>query len=113
MGPLALLQIGAWAWMMTSYSQQSSIEQAFRETFGGDRPCEVCRLIDMAEQPNSEAPFNTPNKNDCKNLKLILGLVREVTIPVPRSSTRDYVSDVYRCEEVGHSVPKPPPRTTV
>lgn len=44
-GPLALLQIGAWAWMVTSYSQESSLKEAFRDTFGGDRPCEMCRFI--------------------------------------------------------------------
>ena len=31
--------------MVASYSRESSIEQAFAETFGGDRPCELCKII--------------------------------------------------------------------
>ena len=44
-GPQLLLQLGAWSWMVANYSQESSIEQAFFETFGGERPCDLCKII--------------------------------------------------------------------
>ena len=55
-GPQLLLQLGAWSWMMASYSQESSIEQALAETFGGERPCELCKLITAVETEQQTAP---------------------------------------------------------
>ena len=52
-GPLAILQLGAWSWMLASYSQESSLEQAIRETFGSERPCSMCQIIDAVEQEQS------------------------------------------------------------
>ncbi|MEO0509708.1 MAG: hypothetical protein AAF065_07605 [Verrucomicrobiota bacterium] len=111
-GPLAILQLGAWAWMLTSYSQESSIEQAFRETFGGDRPCELCRLIDSVEEKQDEST-PLPPKNDYKSLKLMLGLERAVRVPVPHSSKADRIFETWLYRSVGQQVPTPPPRSLV
>ena len=51
-GPLALLRLGA-RWMLTSYSQEGSFEQAIIETFGDERPCDVCIVIDLLEKDES------------------------------------------------------------
>ncbi|MGB0409579.1 MAG: hypothetical protein ACPG3X_02215 [Opitutales bacterium] len=109
-GPLALLQLGAWAWMITSYSQESSIEQAFRETFGGDRPCDMCRLIDTVEtEQDGAAPL--PNKKDFQSLKLMLGLGRAIRLPQPRTWEIERLADSWAYESVGQRVPTPPPRS--
>lgn len=109
-GPLALLQLGAWAWMITNYSQESSFEQAVRETFGGARPCEVCRLIDtVEEQPDEATSF--PNKKDAQSLKLMLGLERSIRVPVPYSWETERSTDSWLYDSVGQRVPTPPPRS--
>ena len=58
---MAILQISAWSWMIASYSQESSIEQAIRDTFGDERPQELCLFIDSTEAPPSgeNAPYNS------------------------------------------------------
>ena len=45
--------------MVANYSQESSIEQAFVETFGGERPCELCKIITAVDTAEQES---TPNK---------------------------------------------------
>lgn len=109
-GPLALLQLGAWAWMLHRYSQESNIEQAFKETFSGERPCEMCRMIESVKK-SKESPDAAPYTNETKSLNLMLGLERAIVVPEPasfrgrRSISRTYFSSFER------EVPTPPPRS--
>jgi hypothetical protein len=103
-----LLQLGAWSWMIASYSQESSIEQAFAETFGGDRPCELCKIITAVDIEQESAPFR--ESSETKSLKLILG-------QAPRSTfapTHFIAAQLSDCDQFGlprHlKVPTPPPR---
>jgi hypothetical protein len=41
----AILQSVAWTGMVISYSQHSSIQEAFRKTFDGQHPCSICKLV--------------------------------------------------------------------
>jgi hypothetical protein len=68
-GPLLLLQLGAWSWMLASYSQESSFEQAIIETFGGDRPCEICKFIQTIDTESTPRPKQ--KANDHSDFKLI------------------------------------------
>ena len=108
-GPLALLQLGAWTWMLASYSQESSIEQAFRETFGGDRPCELCKVIDAVEDAGQKQDPSLPAPKPA-DLKLMLGLGRSIIVPEPghRSIAVDFADE--RGRGIVCSVPTPPPR---
>lgn len=106
-GPLALLQMGAWGWMVASYSQESSFQQAIVETFGDQRPCDVCRVIDAVEETENSTPIATSNQTE---IKLMLGLGRPVNVATP-SAPFEY-ERTYVCEpENAHlPVPTPPPR---
>lgn len=108
-GPLALLQLGAWSWMVVSYSQDSSLKQAIKETFGDERPCDVCRVIDSAEESQQSTPSEAPNTK-LKEVKLMLGLGRPMTIAHTSVTPLIYDEQTNRLLSVSQLVPTPPPR---
>ncbi|MDQ8196147.1 hypothetical protein QEH59_17055 [Coraliomargarita sp. SDUM461004] len=107
-GPLALLQLGAWGWMLASYSQQSSLEQAIVETFGDERPCDLCRVIDAVEETESNS--DTAQRSDSKDIKLMLGLSRAIKVIVPTQAYAPKAAIVCKPENAQQRVPTPPPR---
>lgn len=107
-GPLLLLQLGAWSWMLASYSQQSSLEQAIIETFGGNRPCEVCKFI---QETNAESfPLSEQKPKNIQGFKLLPGTIADICITseytrlfYPLAQTQFLLSPDYK-------IPTPPPR---
>ncbi len=106
-GPQLLLQLGAWSWMMASYSQESSIEQAFKETFGGDRPCDLCKIIQAVDVTEQEAPTRY---TESEKLNLMLGLATPILIGAPKASLQKQLFIVSEPENALLTVPTPPPR---
>ena len=107
-GPLALLQLGAWAWMLTSYSQEGSFEQAIIETFGDERPCDVCIVIDLLEKNKSHKGDTQHAEN--KDIKLMLGLGQPIEMVVPSRAYEPKVKAVCKPENAYLSVLTPPPK---
>ncbi|MFQ3224782.1 MAG: hypothetical protein ACI8Z5_001034 [Lentimonas sp.] len=93
--------------MVASYSQESNIEQAFADTFGGDRPCELCKII-TAVDAEETAPIKEPS--EIKSLKLLLGQAERLT----RAPTHFIVAKRGNNDRSGllrhPDVPTPPPR---
>lgn len=111
-GPLALLQLGAWAWMLTNYSQESSFEQAVRETFGGERPCEMCKLVTKVQETESK-PSKSANKTEFKDLKLLQGSTQPICLKHPRRYFVNTTCPTHVYEDPYQRVPSPPPREFV
>ncbi|PXA05529.1 hypothetical protein DDZ13_01260 [Coraliomargarita sinensis] len=109
-GPLALLQLGAWTWMVASYAQDGSLEKAIEETFSDQRPCHMCRLIDAVEEEKDSGSTPIRSKTD-QSLKLMLGLSREICVPEPRSGILDTIIESGRYDSFNEPVPTPPPRS--
>lgn len=107
-GPLALLQLGAWGWMLVSYTQASSFQQAIIDTFGDERPCDVCEVIDAVERSNTASPSALANEQ--RDFKLMLGLGRAIQILVPTSAEGPAATLVCEPENAHRQVPTPPPR---
>ncbi|WP_206753289.1 hypothetical protein [Lentimonas sp. CC10] len=107
-GPQLLLQLGAWSWMVASYSQESSIEQAFADTFGGERPCELCKLITAVDAEQETTPIK--ESTEVKSLKLLLGQAERLSLaPTYFIAAKRGNSD--QSGRLRHSdVPIPPPR---
>jgi hypothetical protein len=105
---LALLQLGAWAWILTSYSQAGSFEQAIIETFGDERPCDVCIVIDLLEK--NESNKGETQRAENKDIKLMLGLGRAIEMVVPSRAYEPKVTAVCKPENAHLSVPTPPPK---
>ena len=53
-GPYALPQAYAWANMLVSYSQETSVTQAVTDTFSGEKPCCLCKTIATEKKRDSE-----------------------------------------------------------
>lgn len=106
-GPLALLQLGAWGWMIANYSQESSFQQAIVETFGDERPCDVCRVIDAAEETEGGSPIAQSNQTE---MKLMLGLGRPVNVSAPCEPFEHRSTLVCEPENALLPVSTPPPR---
>jgi hypothetical protein len=107
-GPLALLQLGAWAWMLTSYSQEGSFEQAITETFGDERPCDICIVVDLLEK--NESNKGETQRAENPDIKLMLGLGRAIEMVVPSRAYEPKVTAVCKPENAHLSVPTPPPK---
>ena len=107
-GPLALLQLSAWAWMLTSYSQEGSFEQAIIETFGDEHPCDVCIVIDLIEK--TESSKGETQRVENKDIKLMLGLCRAIEMVVPSRAYEPKVTAVCKPENAHQLVPTPPPK---
>lgn len=59
-GPLALLQIMAWASMLATYSLENGIVQGAVDTFSGERPCPLCQSIASAKNVPDESSEPRP-----------------------------------------------------
>ena len=44
-GHWAILQSAAWAGMLVSYSEKSTLSEALTKTFDGKNPCRLCKLV--------------------------------------------------------------------
>ena len=107
-GPQLLLQLGAWSWMIASYAQQSTIEQAVAETFSGARPCQLCQLITSAEAAQEHSPANAPD--EVKSLKLLPGQSQRLAL-APRNGITAKRSPIDQlAAQRATEVPTPPPR---
>ncbi len=93
--------------MVASYSQESSIEQAFKETFGGDRPCELCKIITAVDETQQEHPLNS---SESRKLTLMLGLAKAISLTVPETKVSTTLCTERRPENALTAVPTPPPR---
>lgn len=93
--------------MIASYSQESSIEQAFEDTFGGERPCELCKIIKAVDESDNQTPLNI---SESHKLTLMLGLARPVYLNTPCSWIIERSWLEWNPENAHHAVPTPPPR---
>ena len=106
-GPLALLQLGAWGWMIASYSQESSFQQAIVETFGDERPCDICQTIDAVEEKENSSPMATSHQTE---IKLMLGLARPVDVSASSAPFEHQSTLVCKPDNAHLPVSTPPPR---
>lgn len=111
-GPLAILQIGAWSWMVVNFSQEGSFTQAVSETFADQRPCGMCKLIDSVENEGSEETPLRPEKG-ASEIKLIAGSGQSIFIFPPRANSARHDAIVFPRPHVALEVPTPPPRKSL
>ncbi len=111
-GPYAVLQVCAWASMLVTYSEDAGLVQAARDTFSGERPCDLCCMIDAAKKAEggNEAPI-LPSVR----LKLLQEML-PVALTAVRAPAGDEISiSLPRHVRGGHPIeapapPTPPPR---
>jgi hypothetical protein len=105
-GHWVILQMGAWAGMAVSYSQQSGLLAGLSQTFDGEHPCPVCKAIECGKKrEEKKAPLLSAElKKDylatwnnfqiCRDWsevvypafsEQLLGIAAEPDVPPPRS----------------------------
>jgi len=95
--------------MLANYSQQSSFEQAIIETFGGNRPCEICKFIQAVDEEDT-TPTPEQKSGDSQRFKLMPTRAPDICI-LPGFSRVLYppVSKLFY-PSLYSKVPTPPPR---
>lgn len=73
-GPYSVVQLYAWANMLVTYSQETSISEAVFDTFSGEKPCHLCEKI-------SEAKSSDPEKQDPLTVELSQKLFQDYFAP--------------------------------
>jgi len=68
--PWTLLQSAAWFGMLVRYSSEVSFRQAIEMTFGGQYPCQLCKIVREAQQEEREQGPGT----SCSDTKFELAL---------------------------------------
>ena len=107
-GPQFFLQLGAWGWMVATYSQETSVEQAFRDTFGGERPCQLCKIIEATDEQKTQERSARPQSED---FRLLLPNFAKVKLDFPPHRQASFRRFDASATTVVENVPTPPPRS--
>ena len=64
-GPKSLMQVSAWGIMIADYSQEGTLRSAVKDTFSGERPCDMCASLSevTVEIPDMALSSNILLKN--------------------------------------------------
>lgn len=108
-GAQFFLQIGAWGWMLVSYSQESSLEQAVRDTFSGERPCAMCTAISTTREKEPE-PGAAPQR--AEELRLLPCPSVQIDFGTASSQLKYSSGELLRLLAGFSRVPVPPPKCT-
>jgi hypothetical protein len=94
--------------MIANYSQESSLRVAIQETFSGERPCGMCKVIQATEGTDSSS--HNKARATADELRLFLLLVSPLTL-APDENTlgrtqlqRQFINSCFT------TVPTPPPK---
>jgi hypothetical protein len=82
-GPYSMLQVYAWATMLVDYSRDDGLLQAARDTFSGEKPCELCCIVKSARdnEPEEDAPASPASRLAAKPFHDMLPLGEMVIQP--------------------------------
>lgn len=111
-GPYSLIQLYAWANMLVSYSQDTGILQATRDTFGGEKPCRLCERIAAAKESGEDrqAPALPGSKLSPKILhEIIQAQVVDISPPPALEWIPAAFAPWYGGDGIGADAPPTPP----
>lgn len=111
-GPYSVVQLYAWANMLITYSQQTTISEALADTFSGEKPCHLCEKISQAKTSDPKNQDSEPVQISQKLFQelfspALVGLNEPISSPIPPVRF-PAVAETYVC--VAHGPPVPPPR---
>ncbi len=117
-GPHSLIQGYAWVTMLASYSQDRGIIQAAKDTFSGEKPCDLCNRIASAEELNQSGnPEPLPPAGSALASKLLQDMLPAslTTLRPPGSRALpapSFVAPLSPWLQIHASPPVPPPRAS-
>lgn len=113
LGPLNLLQIGAWAGMLDKYSQDFDAFTAVEMTFNGEHPCPLCLTISEARQSSEKSPSAPlPEQNQLRLDPFLRSRPLEPeasSLRSPTPSSAFGLIALLECQTIPLDIPSPPP----
>ena len=108
LGPLSVLQLGAWSWMLFAYSHEAGFSVAIEETFSGERPCHLCTMIEAstAESNTHSEPAGTIERE----FKLLALILQNCSVIGPPSYQTRYLDHDPAPSSQLQDVSLPPPK---
>lgn len=112
-GPFSLIQGYAWVSMLVTYSQDGGFVQAAKDTFSGEKPCELCTRIASAREaaPAQQEPLAPAPVSSSKLLQEIIAS-EPLALKLPRATDVILPAFPSACGFPGHdrdAPPVPPP----
>jgi hypothetical protein len=105
-GHWALLQTAAWAKMIVQYSRAASLQTALEQTFDGQHPCAMCKVIQKAKQSSKQQELQ---HSSIKDDLVFLEIGDCFYLELARSWTMGAGDSTYPSR--GDPPPVPPPRS--
>lgn len=103
-----VLQSAAWVGMAVTYSVEKGVVQGLSETFDGEHPCPMCKLVNEGVKGEQAPTDGQTPPSKTKELKLTLALVSVPTFVFP-SETPQAWSTVSSIAAARHERPVTPP----
>ena len=108
LGPMSLLQLGAWSWMLFAYSHEAGLSTAIEDTFSGERPCRLCTMIEASAEESSA--HTGPNVTFEREFKLLVLALQSASVSSPSGyRARYFEHDAKPCSQL-QFVSLPPPK---
>jgi glycine cleavage system pyridoxal-binding protein P len=99
------LQTVAWTRMLVAYSAEQSLAEALADTFGGERPCEMCVTIQKEKSAEQKKEAAT------HSIKQIEGvLAADAVLVIPERRDGFAVATLANWRALSFSPPTPPPK---
>lgn len=112
-GPYALVQIYAWGTMITNYSRETGIIQGTKDTFSGEKPCQLCCKITEAKKADGKKDQQSPAPASLTKLsqEFVTSSVPDLVPPVPRDMPAVlYYGQLMQYRTSSSLPPVPPPK---
>jgi hypothetical protein len=107
-----VLQSAAWVGMAVSYSVEKGVVQGISETFDGEHPCPMCKLVNEGVKSEQAPTDGQTPPSKTKELKLTLALVSVPTFVFPSEIPQAW-STVSSIASARHERPLTPPPEAV
>lgn len=110
------MQVYAWSNMLSAYSKESGLLQGAKDTFSGERPCELCCKIEQVKKSDSERGNDSPLSPLSAKLVQEFVATSEDVLVAPFSTTMPAPVFFGRLLQNGGAftdVPVPPPQLLV
>ena len=111
LGPLSVLQLGAWSWMLFAYAHEASLSTAIEDTFSGDRPCRLCSMIEASAAESST--HSDPTATLEREFKLLVLTLQKASVIGPSSHQARYFEHDPEPSSQLQLVSLPPPKTEI
>lgn len=107
----AVLQSAAWVGMAVSYSMEKGMVTGITETFDGEHPCPLCKMVDagLKSDQSTGSPDQAPLKID-QDLKFTLALVAVPHFVFQGYPRAEWPQESQTARLLSHRPNAPPPR---